>query len=83
MKIEKRGIGKCILLTLVTCGIYGIVWILKLAKEMVQFKDPNDSGLVEILLMLFLAPVGRSMAEKQFAEVCQEKGIAQEDHSIL
>ena len=83
MKIEKRGIGKCILLTFVTCGIYGIVWILKLAKEMVQFKDPNDSGLVEILLMLFLAPVGCYMAEKKFAEGCQEKGIAHEDRSIL
>ena len=83
MTLEKRNIGTCVLLSIVTCGIYGIYWAVKMLREAVQVKDETDDGLAEILLGIFLCPVGFYMAEKKFGEGCQAKGIAHEDRSIL
>ncbi len=33
MKIEKRSIPLCIILSLVTCGIYGLYWMYKLTED--------------------------------------------------
>lgn len=33
MGIEQRNIGLCIVLSIVTCGIYGIYWFIKLTDE--------------------------------------------------
>ena len=83
MQLEKRNIGVCVLLTFVTCGIYGIYWVVKMMREAVQIKDEMDNGLAEILLGIFLCPVGFYMAEKKFSEGCQARGIQHEDRSIL
>ena len=83
MANKQRNIVTCILLSLVTCGIYGIYWLVMLAKEAVSVKDPMDSGILEIVLMLFLPFLGFFLAEKKFAEGCAEKGIAHSDNSIL
>ncbi len=83
MKIEKRNIALAVVLSIITCGIYAIVWVVKMMKEAVQFKDENDDALLEILLGIFLLPVGFFLAEKKFAEGCQAKGIPHEDRTIL
>ena len=83
MNIEKRNIGTCVLLSIVTCGIYGIIWAVKMLREAVQMKDESDDGLAEILLGIFLCPVGFYMAEKKFGEGCQAKGIQHEDRSVM
>jgi len=83
MAIKKRNIVTCILLTLITCGIYGIYWIIMLAREAVSVKDPADSGTLEIVLMLFVSFVGVFLAEKKLAEGCAAKGIPHTDNSIL
>ena len=83
MAIKQRNIIACILLTLITCGIYGIYWIIMLAKEAVSVKDPNDDGLLEIVLMLFLPFIGIFLAEKKFAEGCAARGVDHSDNSIL
>ncbi len=83
MAIKKRNIVTCILLSLITCGIYSIYWVIMLAKEAVSVKDPADNGLLEIVLMLFLPFLGIFLAEKKFAEGCAAKGIAHSDNSVL
>ncbi|MBQ6022956.1 MAG: DUF4234 domain-containing protein [Clostridia bacterium] len=83
MNIEKRNIGTCIILSIVTCGIYAIIWAIKMLKEAVQVKDQNDDGTVEIILGILLCPVGFFMAEKKLSEGCAARGIAHEDRSIL
>ena len=83
MAIKKRNIVTCILLSLITCGIYNIYWVIMLAKEAVSVKDPADSAILEIVLMLFLPFLGIFLAEKKFAEGCAAKGIAHSDNSIL
>ena len=83
MNIKERNPIVAILLTIVTCGIYGIYWAVCLARESVSVKDPADSAILEIVLVLFFAPLGFFLAEKKFAEGCAEKGIAHKDNSIL
>ena len=83
MAIKERNIVVSRLLTVVTCGIYGIYWYIMLAKEGVSVKDPSDSGILEIVLMLFLPFLGIFLVEKKFAEGCAARGIPHNDNSIL
>lgn len=83
MTIEKRSIATCIILTLVTCGIYGIIWAIKIAKDAVKVKDVNDDGTLEAVLTVFFPFIGFFLAEKKFAEGCQAAGIPHSDNSIL
>lgn len=83
MQIEKREIVKCILLSFITCGIYAIVWAVKLARDAVKVKDVNDDGTLEIILMIFLPFVGCFLCEKKLAEGCQAYGIAHNDNSVI
>lgn len=83
MQLENRNIVKCILLTFVTCGIYSIVWGVKIARDAVKVKDVNDDGLVEILLVLFLPFIGFFLAERKLDEGCRAAGIEHKDNSIL
>lgn len=83
MNIKERNIVTAVILSIITCGIYGIYWVICLAREAVSVKDPEDSGILEIVLMLFLPFLGFFLAEKKLAEGCQAKGIAHSDNSIL
>lgn len=83
MAIKKRNIVSCILLSVITCGIYLIYWLIVMAKDAVSVKDPTDSGILEIVLMLFLPFLGFYFAEKKMAEGCAEKGIEHADRSVL
>ncbi len=83
MAIKNRNIVTCIILSLVTCGIYAIYWAIMMAKEAVSVKDPADSGILEIILMLFLPFLGFFLAEKKLAEGCAAKGIPHDDRSII
>ena len=83
MTIKERNLVLCIVLSLVTCGIYSIYWVIMLAKEGVSVKDPSDDGILEIILMLFLPFLGMFLVEKKLAEGCQARGIAHSDNSVL
>ncbi|MBQ9930315.1 MAG: DUF4234 domain-containing protein [Oscillospiraceae bacterium] len=83
MNIKPRNIVTAIILTIVTCGIYGIYWIIMLTREAVSVKDSTDNALLEIILMLFLPFVGFMLVEKKFSEGLNAKGFAHNDNSIL
>ena len=83
MNIKPRNIVTAILLSIITCGIYGIYWTIMLTREAVSVKDMSDNALLEIVLMLFLPFVGFMMVEKKFAEGLNAKGFAHADNSIL
>lgn len=52
--LENRNIAFCIVLSLVTCGIYGLYWLYKIIEDLnAASKDPAPtSGGMAILLML-------------------------------
>jgi hypothetical protein len=57
MPITARNVGKTILLTIVTLGIYSLVWTYKTHQEL---KDSTGEGLgggVGLLIFILLAPV--------------------------
>ncbi len=83
MNIKERNPVTAIILTIVTCGIYGIYWAVCLAREAVSVKDANDNALLEIILILFISPVGFFLAEQKLAAGCANRGIAHNDNSIL
>ena len=83
MAIKERNIVVSIILSIVTCGIYGIYWAICLAREAVSVKDETDSAVLEIVLMLFLPFLGFFLCEKKFAEGCEAKGIPHSDNSII
>lgn len=83
MKINKRDIVKCVVLSLITCGIYGIYWTICIAREGVSVKDPSDDGMLELILSLVLMPVGTFLIEKKITEGCQAKGIEHKDNTLL
>ncbi len=83
MKLENRGIAKMIILSLVTCGIYTIIWAINLARDAVHVKDTNDSATTETLLTIFLPFVGFYLSEKKLTEGCQMRRIEHKDNSTL
>lgn len=55
MSIQKRSIGLCIVLTIVTCGIYGLYWLYCLAEDVnLATARPNapSGGLVLLLTIV-------------------------------
>jgi len=83
MQIKNRNIVTCIILTVITCGIYGIYWAICLARDSVSVKDPADSAVLEIVLFLFLPFLGFFLAEQKFAQGCAAQGIPHKDNSVL
>ena len=51
--IQERNIVVCIILTIITCGLYGIYWTIKLQDEsLVAAEEQGPSGIVVFLLTL-------------------------------
>lgn len=66
--IERRNIAVCIVLTLVTCGIYGIYWIVCLTNDVNTVSgDVNgtSSGMVVLLTIVTCGIYGIYWAYKQ------------------
>ncbi len=83
MNIKQRNVVVSVILSLVTCGIYSIYWVVVMALDAVKIKDPSDSGTLEIVLMILLPFLGFFLTEKKLAEGCQERGIEHSDKSIV
>lgn len=54
IQIYKRSIGMCILLSIVTCGIYGIYWMYLLVKNTRSIQKNTDSCKGEMLCLIFV-----------------------------
>ena len=50
MAVEKRNIGVCILLSIVTCGIYGIYWFYCLANDIYRAAGEPSNATMDLLL---------------------------------
>lgn len=53
-QISKRKIGICILLSIITCGIYGIYWMYLLVKNTRSIQNNTDSCAGEMLCLIFV-----------------------------
>ena len=86
--INKRSVGLSILLTLVTCGLYGIYWFVKLTDEANALSgDHKTSGGTALLFTIITCGIyalfwSYEMGKKMYT--AQERaGVPANDNSIL
>ena len=89
MQIEKRNIAVAIILSIVTCGIYGIIWFIKLTNEINFVSKHNEdlSGGVAFLVSLITCGIYTwiwyyKMGEK-LDESFAEKGMPTQSRGIV
>ncbi len=70
--IKNRSIALCIILSFVTCGIYGIVWFINVADDLNMARAMMEIDLVEwyfflhLLHVVFMDITGTTSVEKRF-----------------
>lgn len=87
--IERRNIAVCIVLTLVTCGIYGIYWIVCLTNDVNTVSgDVNGTsgGMVVLLTIVTCGIYGIYWAYKQGEKIDftkNNRGIPSSNSGVL
>ena len=51
---ERRNVSSCVILTILTCGIFGIVWLTKICKDLGRLHGEENPVGSEVLLYLFV-----------------------------
>lgn len=86
--INEKNIATCILLTIFTCGIYGIVWFITLTDDTSSAnEDSSLSGGMAFLLNLLTCGIYRIywsyVMGKKIFEAKEKAGLHANDNSIL
>lgn len=86
--VKQKSIALCIILTIVTCGIYGIIWFISLTDDTnTVWGKPGTSGGMAFLLTLVTCGIySLYWAYKQgekLDEAKQAKGLAGGSSGIL
>lgn len=86
--IKERNIVVAILLSIVTCGIYGIYWFITLTDDASRAnEDPNFSGVKAFLFTIITCGIygiyWNYKIGKEMYEANQKYGITASDNSIL
>lgn len=86
--VIKRGIGLSIVLTIITCGLYGIYWFIKITDEANYLSRENEtSGGIAFLLTIVTCGIyklfwnykmGKTMLKAQ-----ENAGMYSSDNSVL
>lgn len=50
----RRNVGSCVILTILTCGIFGIVWLTKICKDLGRLHGDENPVGSEVLLFIFV-----------------------------
>lgn len=88
-KIEKKSIGLVILLSIITCGIYALVWFVKLTNdtnEVSGSKDATSGGMALLLTLVTCGIYEIYWAYKQGEKLDiakQNYGMPSKDSAIL
>ena len=86
--VQQRSIALAIILTIVTCGIYGIYWYIVMTNEIGRLSgDPDFSGLKHFLLSLVTCGIWTLVwayqAGKHLNEAQRQRGMMDSDNSVL
>jgi len=86
--IKERNIVTCILLSIVTCGIYGLYWFFTLTDDVSRANDnPEFTGVKAFVLTLVTCGIysiyWNYKIGKEMYEANQKRGIAANDNSTL
>lgn len=87
--IQKKSIGLCIVLTLVTCGIYGLYWLICLnddTNKVSNEQQPTSGGMVLLLTLVTCGIYGIYWCYKQGEKLDRAaamRGMPQSNRAIL
>lgn len=87
-QIEERNIAIAIILSLITCGIYGIYWFVKMTDEAKQLSSSDNAGgglaFVYTLITcgIYMIYWNYKMGKNMY-EAGQKYGINIEDNSVI
>ena len=83
--MKKRNIALCVILTIVTLGIYGIYWFIKMTNDVNELANPekNTSGGVSFLLTLITCNIYGIYWAYKMGERCDRIRGIQGNSSIL
>lgn len=73
----RRNVGSCIILTIMTCGIFGIIWLVKICKDLGRLhgdENPVGSEVLLYLLVPFYSVYWGYEKGKQMFEDSQKRG---------
>ena len=73
----RRNVGSCIILTIMTCGIFGIIWLVKICKDLGRLhgdENPVGSEVLLYLLVPFYSVYWGYDKGKQMFEDSQKRG---------
>ena len=71
---KRRSLGLTILLTIVTCGIWTIVWAYKNGDELKRWSGDGLGGVAYLLITLFISPVTMFMLANEVENLYQKEG---------
>jgi hypothetical protein len=71
---KRRSLGLTILLTIVTCGIWTIVWAYKNGDELKRWSGDGLGGVAYLLITLFISPVTMFMLANEVEHLYQKEG---------
>lgn len=86
--VQKRSIPLAIILSIVTCGIYGIYWFITLTNDIGRLSnDPGFTGGKNFLLCIVTCGiwvfVWAYQVGKHIAEAQSQRGLPATDNSVL
>lgn len=86
--VQQRGIVSAIILTLITCGIYGIYWFIVLTNDAGKLSgDYSFTGGKHFLLTLVTCGIWSFVwayqIGKNIAEAQRQRGMVSVDNSVL
>ncbi len=87
--MERRNIGLCIVLSIITCGIYGIYWFIVLTDDVKRASNDTklaSGGLAFVLTLVTCGIYGIYWAYqmgKLVMKAQEERGLPTEDNAIL
>ncbi len=86
--VNERSVVMALLLTLITCGIYGIYWFIVLTNEVGTLSGDHEfSGVKHFLLSLITCGIWSIVwayqVGQQVAKAQQQRGYPANDNSVL
>lgn len=51
MNLEKKNVAVCLILSLITCGIYYLYWVYKMCEQMGELKHTGENDGVKVILL--------------------------------
>lgn len=86
--IKERNIVTCIILSIVTCGIYGLYWFITLTDDASRANDdPTFTGVKAFVFTILTCGIysiyWNYKIGKEMYEANQKRGIQTSDNSVL